>query len=561
VTDALPDQLAAIGREVFGWSALRPGQLAAMEPLAAGRDVLAVMPTGYGKSAIYQVVACLRDGPTLVVSPLIALQRDQVAGLADTQAPPAVAVNSAQPDRANEQAWDAVRTGRAEFLFCAPEQLVDDEAIEALAAARPSLVVVDEAHCVSAWGHDFRPDYLRLGAVVDRLGHPPVAALTATAAPPVRAEIIERLHLRDPVQIVTGFDRPGITLQVQRFTSDEDKRAAVVARAAVEPKPGLVYAPTRRDTEWYAGQLADLGLAAAAYHSGMRVGDRRATQAAFDRGDLDVLVATSAFGMGIDKPDVRFVLHAAVAESLDAYYQEIGRAGRDGQPARAVLFYRDADLGLRHYFASTRPDLDLLVGVAEAVGAAGPEITGADLAAKLDVPRRRLTGAINLLEEAEVLTVAAGQMRLTRDWTAAQVRTACEEVAQARARVERSRVDMMRGYAETDGCRREFLLGYFGERYDPPCGACDHCLNPQVDPDQARGYDEVDGWRVNQRVRHAEWGEGVVLSLEPDRLTVLFEQVGYRTLSLETVSTRQLLTPVPPSGPEESGRSARTVGG
>ena len=543
MTDALPDQLAAIGREVFGWSALRPGQLAAMEPLAAGRDVLAVMPTGYGKSAIYQVVACLRDGPTLVVSPLIALQRDQVAGLADTQAPPAVAVNSAQPDRDNEQAWEAVRTGRAEFLFCAPEQLVDDEVIEALAAAKPSLVVVDEAHCVSAWGHDFRPDYLRLGAVVDRLGHPPVAALTATAAPPVRAEIIERLHLHDPVQIVTGFDRPNLTLHVQRFTSDEDKRAAVVTRAAVEPKPGLVYAPTRRDTEWYAGQLADLGLAAAAYHSGMRVGDRRATQAAFDRGDLDVLVATSAFGMGIDKPDVRFVLHAAVAESLDAYYQEIGRAGRDGQPATAVLFYRDADLGLRRYFASGRADPDLAVRVTDAVRRHSRPVGAVELARVVDAPRRRVTATVNLLEEAGVLRPTRAGLRTSRDWAPEAVREAVCALDEAHRRVEVSRVEMMRGYAETAGCRREFLLGYFGESYTPPCGACDRCLAAGSDGGQEQLYDAVGGWRVNQRVRHVDWGEGVVLSLEADRMTVLFDRVGYRTLSLGTVDERGLLSP------------------
>lgn len=319
-SSGVSDRLARTADDVFGWSVLRPGQLAAMEAVMRGRDTLAVMPTGAGKSAVYQVPGLLLPGPTVVVSPLIALQRDQIAGLLrHDDAPDAVAVNSAQAAGEADAAWDAVRHGDAEFLFLSPEQLAKDEVVERLARAAPSLFVVDEAQCVAAWGHDFRPDYLRLAQAAQRVGRPTVLALTATAAPPVREEIVERLGMDDPALVVAGFDRPNIALEVRRFLDDTDKRRGVVERAAAEPKPGIVYTATRRDAEAYADDLAALGLSAAAYHAGLTAGERSRVHDAFLAGETDVVVATSAFGMGIDKEDVRFVLHASVPGSLDAY--------------------------------------------------------------------------------------------------------------------------------------------------------------------------------------------------------------------------------------------------
>lgn len=392
--DGAADRLWRTAGEGFGWRELRPGQLSAMEQVMAGRDTLVVMPTGAGKSAVYQVPALLLDGPTVVVSPLLALQRDQIAGLPARHARRAVAVNSAQTASGTAEAWEAVDSGSATYVFLSPEQLAKDEVLERLERAAPALFVVDEAQCVSAWGHDFRPDYLRLAQAARRVGRPPLLALTATAAPPVRQEIVDRLGMDEPALVVAGFDRPNIALHVSRFLDDDDKRRAVVERAAGEPKPGLVYAATRKDTERYADELAGLGLAAAAYHAGLRGEERSRVHDAFLDGTLDVVVATSAFGMGIDKEDVRFVLHASIPGSLDAYYQEVGRAGRDGKPALAVLHYRPEDTGMRNFFAARTPGDDTLGKVAEHLDGQEAPLPLDELREETGLSRNRLTAAV-----------------------------------------------------------------------------------------------------------------------------------------------------------------------
>lgn len=344
-----------------------------MDAVLAGRDVLAVMLTGAGKSAIYQVPAVLIDGLTLVISPLIALQRDQITQLEEADAPEAVAINSRQRTAEAQRSWEAVREHEAEYVFLAPEQLVNDDVLAQLGGNGVCLIVVDEAHCVSAWGHDFRPSYLRLGDAIRRLKHPVVAALTATASPLVRREIVEQLGLREPVMVASGFDRPNLRLQVSHYIEDADKRAAVVERVAELYCPGLLYVATRKDAERYVELLSRCGVSAAAYHAGLRAADRDEVHRRFRNDEVDVVAATSAFGMGIDKPNVRFVVHASVPDSLDSYYQQIGRGGRDGADALALLFYRAEDLGLARFSPVSTPTRIWCAGCTALSCAAAPK--------------------------------------------------------------------------------------------------------------------------------------------------------------------------------------------
>ncbi|TSE18030.1 ATP-dependent DNA helicase RecQ [Arthrobacter sp. KBS0703] len=558
-TDAGLRQIAASS---LGLAHLRDGQLAGMRALVTGRDVLAVMPTGYGKSAIYQVAAlhlhraraghCASPdapaaGPAVVVSPLIALQEDQLDGLLeDLGGEAAVAINSGRSDSDVEAAWEASERGDAAFIFLAPEQLAKTEAVERLAALDVSLLVVDEAHCVSSWGHDFRPDYLRLGEVRQNLGNPPVAALTATASPPVRDEIQQRLKMTHPLVLVHGFDRPNIRLDVVRHLRDTDKRRAVLEQLAGLKGPGLLYAATRKDTETYASELAERGLRAAAYHAGRKQVERDLVHEQFLEDELDVVVATTAFGMGIDKPNVRFVIHADIPESLDSYYQEIGRSGRDGEPAAAVLHYRPEDLGLRKFFGTHSPDQDSLMAVLQVLRAADRPLTQKALAEQTDLSARRLTGLLNQLQETRAVKTGKRGIRLEAGAKLPTVVERAVELAEARQRVDRSRIEMARGYAETDGCRRQFLLGYFGEDRPEPCGNCDNCADGSADEEDYDGGAAtaagVEPFPLQAAVVHKEWGPGLVMRHEEDVITVLFEQEGYKTLSRQAVTEGKLLT-------------------
>src|SRR3954464_986562 len=278
----------------MGFDALRPGQREAIESVLAGRDTLAVMSTGSGKSAIYQIAGLLIPGATVIVSPLIALQRDQVEALRERATGGAAQLNSSIGRAEREEALAELAEDALEFLFLAPEQLGNPDVLAELAVAGPSLLVVDEAHCISEWGHDFRPDYLRLGAAIEALGRPTVLALTATAAPPGRQEIVERLGLRDPDVVIRGFDRPNIRLAVERHHDEDRKLRALRDHIAEATPPGIVYVATRRAAEELAADLCEHGVRAASYHGGMRGPDRDSTQERFMRDDLDVVVATTA---------------------------------------------------------------------------------------------------------------------------------------------------------------------------------------------------------------------------------------------------------------------------
>jgi ATP-dependent DNA helicase RecQ len=539
------DAIQRVAREAFGFDALRPGQGEAIEAVLAGRDTLAVMSTGSGKSAIYQIAGLLAPGATVVVSPLIALQRDQVEDLATRAAGGAAQLNSKVARAERERALAELAEDALEFLFLAPEQLANADVLDELAVARPSLLVVDEAHCISEWGHDFRPDYLRLGAAAEALGRPTILALTATAAPPVRDEIVERLGLRDPALVIRGFDRPNIRLEVQRYHGElgaERKQRALEDHIAESTPPGIVYVATRKECSALAERLCERGVRAASYHAGMRGSERDDVQTRFMDGDLDVVCATTAFGMGIDKADVRWVYHAQVSESLDAYYQEIGRAGRDGAPAEAVLFYRAEDIGLRRFFSGTgQVDVDEIARVLDAVADRGGPVEPATLQEQTELSQTKLTTAVSRLEEAGAVEVLPSGDVAPSDGahrTTESVRAAAEAEEKRRS-FDRSRVEMMRAYAEADGCRRAFVLSYFGEPFEPPCGHCDNC-------EAGRGHapDAADApFAVGARVAHVRWGEGVVQRYDDDAVIVLFDEVGYKSLALEVLRERELLEP------------------
>jgi len=333
-------------KEIFGFDSFRPGQEAVIRAVLEGRDTLAVMPTGGGKSLCYQIPALMQESLTVIVSPLISLMKDQVDSLLQSSVADAAALHSGLSPEKRWEVERKVRTGEIRMLYVAPERLRSLEFVLSLRRAGVGLFVVDEAHCISEWGHDFRPDYLFLPRAVKDLGSPPVLALTATATPRVRQDIRRSLGMRDPHVEVTSFNRPNLTYRVVPAEKKE-KLARILDVIRSSPPPGIVYATTRKECDELAAELRSSGIDAAAYHAGMGAARRTEVQERFMTDEVGVVVATIAFGMGVDKPNVRFVIHAAVPGSLPAYIQESGRAGRDGEAAECVVLYRGADVGRR----------------------------------------------------------------------------------------------------------------------------------------------------------------------------------------------------------------------
>lgn len=531
--------LHQIAQERFGYDQLHPGQEIAIQAILNGHDTLVVMPTGSGKSAIYQLAAFLISGPTVVVSPLLALQRDQSQAIAQQDVGDAAIINSQVQKSEREEAFEELEEGELEFLFLAPEQFNNPETLERLQAAKPSLFVIDEAHCISAWGHDFRHDYLRLGAVIEALDHPRVLALTATAAPPVRQEIVERLAMQNAEVVVRGFDRPNIWLGVERFEEEPEKQRVLIEQVVRAQKPGIIYAATRKRTEEIAQALAEQNINAHFYHAGMKKSDREATESDFLQDKVEVLVATTAFGMGMDKPNVRFVFHADISDSVDSYYQEIGRAGRDGEPSQAILFYSPKDLNLRRFFASSgRVETEQLAAVTEAVQAQKEPVATEILQEQVTFSKPKLKTALHLLADVDAIeTEPTGEISANESLENTEAVTAAALEVQERWReFERSRLEMMRGYAEVRDCRRKYLLNYFGEQLDAPCDHCDHCKAGVIAAESDR-----QPFPLNGSVVHKSWGKGTVMRYEGDKVVVLFDNVGYKTLGVDIAVLRGLL--------------------
>jgi ATP-dependent DNA helicase RecQ len=477
---ASPEQLLGL----LGLTAFRPGQREAVQAALDGRDALVVMPTGGGKSLCYQLPALAGDDLTVVVSPLIALMRDQCARLT-ALGHPAVMLASGGDGESNRAALESIRDGRATICFAAPERFASGAFRAALAWRTLALFVVDEAHCVSEWGHDFRPDYLRLAGVIAELGHPPVMACTATATPKVAEEIVARLGLRDPERVRSGFDRPNLSFDVLAFDGEGSvarKRATLVAGVGMaENRPAVVYCGTRRSTEEIAELLAAEGLRVAGYHAGMAADVRSARQDAFMRGEADVVVATNAFGMGVDKADVRSVWHWALPSSLEAYYQEAGRAGRDGRPARAVLLASRSDLGrLVRFIREAEVTVDQVAALVGRLRARAQEAGAVELDAGDD--RDRI--ALAVAERAGALTLAPGAGGRVRielapgDLDRAQAARMCRAATDRRWQAYRS---IERYASQSEQCRRRQLLDHFG---DPAPGApLGRCCDVHDPPD------------------------------------------------------------------------------
>ncbi|MBX7110228.1 MAG: RecQ family ATP-dependent DNA helicase [Dehalococcoidia bacterium] len=460
-------------QSVFGYPDFRRGQAEVLTHLAA-RDVLGVMPTGSGKSLCY-VLPALEVGRTLVVSPLIALMQDQVEAL-QSAGVAATFINSSLDRAEQNRRYRDFIEGRTALLFVAPERFANQRFVEGLQAAGVNLFVVDEAHCISEWGHDFRPDYLALGPVRERLGAPRTLALTATADPLVRRDILARLGVAGRAdEVLTTFDRPNLHLGVVPVTSDGERLDWLVRYArSHRGQAGIIYARTRRNVEDTAAALSAAGVPALAYHAGMGSADRARIQRRFITGEVPVLVATNAFGMGIDKPDIRYVVHTHLPGRIEAYYQEAGRAGRDGDPAECTLLYARRDAALqRRFIDQAHPDEHelrriwwRLVELQEYAGDRAIQYGDAvDASASEGLP-------VALTAFRASGLIEPGALRLTStDRDAPLDLTPIEE----RRRYAESRLAQMIEYAETSGCRRALILRYFGEESADRCTNCDNC--------------------------------------------------------------------------------------
>jgi ATP-dependent DNA helicase RecQ len=536
-----------------------PGQREALRAVLDGRDVVAVLPTGGGKTLVYQLAGALRGGTTIVATPLIALMQDQVRRLRENSDQAVGAITGAVRGQQRDELLADLAAGRLMFLFATPEQLSRDDVRAALRRAPVNLFCVDEAHCISEWGFDFRPAYRELAAAAELMGRPPVLALTATAPEAVRRDVATELGLRDPLLVARGFDRSNLHFSVRHVT-DPERRDRQLAKILTELElPAVVYCTTRRESEETAFALLAQGVAAGHYHGGMERAVRNEVQDAFlapDPGVLDVLCATSAFGMGIDKPDIRAVVHRTMPDSLEAYWQEAGRAGRDGRPADCVMLYRPEDRAVHeHLHRRSRPSeatVAKMVHLLSRFDEPSPEADVlAEVCAGAEVARSGAASMVEDLHRFGYLTRGEPGMAWSGDPARAMEDMAAHQTVQVG--IEQSRLGMVADYAETNACRRRYLLNYLGDEYPAElCLRCDNCLRKaerraledwELDAQAERiAADRGGPFSSGAGVVHPEWGTGIVQRVDGEVLVVRFDSVGYRSMHAPTVLERGLLS-------------------
>jgi ATP-dependent DNA helicase RecQ len=474
-------------QDAFGLETLRPFQVAAIEAWTEGRDVLVVQPTGGGKSLCYQLPALLGSGTSIVVSPLIALMTDQVARLRARDLP-AACLNSLQTPQERQRTLERARRGDLKLLYVTPERFRSPAFLAALPEMRVERLAVDEAHCISEWGHDFRPDYWRLGAIRELLGRPPTMALTATATPKVAADILGALDLSDPLRLQAGIERPNLFFGFREVEDPEAKLARILETILAVDGPGIVYSTLIRDLEHLHTELKRRGVDSLVYHGKLSSEERRRYQDRFMSSERQVVLATNAFGLGVDKPDIRFVLHAQVPRTLEAWTQEVGRAGRDGRPSWCELLLHPEDLAVQQNFIGwANPDPEFFFGVYETLVRWGERLQAKeleDLTNELLVKNRRDNRAAICLKWLEVLGVVEGSfethdLRLVRDLDP-------DELPEFVGSEEKARRDLsallgLWRFAQGDGrCRRALLHEHFGEPApETPCGTCDVCVDAE----------------------------------------------------------------------------------
>jgi len=530
--------LRAALREKFGFEEFQTGQEEIVRRVIDGQNTLAILATGAGKSLTYQLSALLLEGTTVVVSPLIALMKDQLDMLSELAIKDIVALNSTLSEDQEQHALERVRSGKVKIVFVTPEKLEDERFIALLKTVRVPLFVVDEAHCISAWGHDFRPAYLALGGIIAALGHPTVLALTATATPAVRDDILLQLGIPEVKPIVRGFDRPNLIYEVRRAETENDKfkiLKALFKEGSLEGT-GIIYTATIKNALEVQKHLHDaLDIPAAVYHSKLQKHNRVSVHELFMSESIRAVVATNAFGLGIDKPNIRFVVHYDLPGSLEAYTQEAGRAGRDWEPSRCVLVYRMSDTRVQNYFLTGKypgiEEVQKVFGTLEYFSLQLEGVSLTDLRKIAQLPLTKLKVILALLKKSGFIETRARSRYALTD-AALKNRELVLNLTNydTKKSYDQSKLAMMLQYAESSSCRRRFILNYFGEDYDSPnCGACDNCLRGQRSAEHS-------GYRIADVVFHPKWGQGTVERAEKDLVTVLFPNIGYKTLLASAVS-------------------------